>query len=324
MDVMGLTRLPELQPEPLSPVSSAVGIRDFVVGSRSEATRRAYRTDWGCFLSWCAQEGHEALPASPGVVAEFLVWRSSTDKPATLSRRLAAINAAHQLADLPSPTGTSLVSLTLSGIRRTVGSAQRQVRPILTEDLRALVLSLGDELVDARDKTLLLVGFAGALRRSELVALTVEDLEWTDNGLVVQIRKSKTDQEARGQEIGIPYGSSEDVCPVRALRDWLQVAEITTGPVFRRVDQWGNVGVSALHPGTVADVVKRHVEAVGLDPAQFAGHSLRAGLATSAAQNGASELTIMAQTRHSSSAMVKRYVRRGNLFRTNAAVIAGL
>jgi integrase len=194
----------------------------------------------------------------------------------------------------------------------------------MLENLRELVSHMDRDLVSVRDKALLLIGFAGAFRRSELVALQVEDVEWVDGGVMVMISKSKTDQEGAGQEIGIPYGSSTDTCPVTALQEWLRAAEITSGPIFRRIDQWGNLGVNALHPGTVADIVKKRVSVLGLDPALFAGHSLRAGLATSAAQNGASELVIMAQTRHKSSAMVKRYIRRGNLFRTNAAAVAGL
>src|SRR5215469_5164866 len=286
-----------------------VSLQDFVTASRAPSTLRAYRTDWRCFLSWCEQEGVPALPASPEVVARFLVSQAGY-KPATLSRRLAAINAAHELADHPSPTGTSLVGLTLSGIKRTYGAAQRQVRPVMTQDLQQLVATVGDDLVGVRDKALLLVGWAGALRRSELVAIQVEDLEFAAGGVVVMIRKSKTDQEAKGEEIGIPYGSTPDTCPVTALQAWLDASGISSGAIFRRIDQWGNLGVNALHPGTVAEVVKKRVSVLGLDPAQFAGHSLRSGLATSAAQNGASEIQIMAQTRHTSSAMVKRYIRK--------------
>jgi integrase len=258
------------------------------------------------------------------VVADFLAARAGLDKPATLSRRLAAINAVHELADLASPTGASVVALTLSGIRRSRGAAQRQVRPVLLEDLRKLVIEIPPDVAGVRDKALLLLGWAGALRRSELVALQMEDVEFSDGGVVLTIRKSKTDQEGVGAEIGIPYGSSADCCPVRALRDWLSVAEISSGPIFRRIDRWSNVGGNALAPGAVAEIVKKRVEAVGFDPAQFAGHSLRAGLATAAAQAGASELSIMATTRHRSSQMVQRYIRRGNLFRRNAATAAGL
>jgi integrase len=258
-------------------------------------------------------------------VADYLAAQAAAGyKPSTLSRRLASINAAYKLANHPSPTTTSIVSLTLSGIRRTVGTAQRQVRPVLTEDLKRVVASLPADLRGLRDRALVLIGFAAALRRSELISLSVEDIEESSGGLVITIRRSKTDQEAAGELVGVPYGSSPEACPVRALRAWLEAAGIESGPLFRRVDKHNNVGPHALQPGAVAEIVKQAVEAVGFDPSEFAGHSLRAGLATSAAQNGANEITIMATTRHRSSQMVRRYIRKGNLFRTNAAAVAGL
>jgi integrase len=256
-------------------------------------------------------------------VASYLASQAATCKPATLARRLAAINAAHRMADVESPTTHEAVRLTLAGIRRTVGVAQRQVRPVMTDDLRRIVAAVPDDLTGARDRAILLVGFAGALRRSELVALTVSDLEFTDAGLVLSIRRSKTDQEGAGRQVGLPYGSN-GTCPVIALQAWLQAAGITTGPIFRRVDQHGHIGPHALQPAAVAQIVKRSVEAIGMDPDAFGGHSLRAGLATSAAQNGASETVIASQTGHRSTAMVRRYIRRGNLFKANAASAAGL
>jgi integrase len=193
----------------------------------------------------------------------------------------------------------------------------------MTEDLQKLVDVMGGDLVDVRDRALLLVGFAGALRRSELVALEVRDVDWVDGGVVVTVRRSKTDQEGRGQDVGIPHGIN-GACPVTSLKTWLHASGISEGPIFRRIDQWGNLGVNALHPGTVADIVKKRVSLLGLDPAQYAGHSLRAGLATSAAERGANEIQIMATTRHKSSAIVQRYIRRGNLWRSNAASLAGI
>jgi integrase len=187
-----------------------------------------------------------------------------------------------------------------------------------------MVAALPDDLAGVRDRALLLVGFAAALRRSELVALCVEDLEFSDQGLAITIRRSKSDQEAHGEQIGVPYGSTTETCPVTALQSWLEAAGIESGALFRRIDRHGHVGPNALAPGAVASIVKKAVEAVGLDATQFSGHSLRSGLATSAAQNGASELTIMSQTRHKSTAMVKRYVRKGSLFTSNAASAAGL
>jgi integrase len=153
--------------------------------------------------------------------------------------------------------------------------------------------------------------------------LVVEDLNFTDGGVIVTIRRSKTDQEGQGREVGIPYGQ-KGTCPVSALRAWLKAAHITTGPIFRRIDQHGHIGPNALQPAAVAQIIKKAVQSVGMDPAAFSGHSLRAGLATSAAQNGASELAIMEQTGHKSSQMVRRYVRRANVFKSNAASVAGL
>jgi integrase len=174
-----------------------------------------------------------------------------------------------------------------------------------------------------RNRALLLLGFAGAFRRSELVALDVEDLEFQRNGVVVTLRRSKTDQEGESRRIGVPYGSSELTCPVRALQGWLELGAIIEGPVFRAVDRHGNLG-GQLGDHAVARLVKEHAVLVGLDPTRYAGHSLRAGLATSAADGGASDRAIMRQTGHRSAAMVNRYVREGRLFRDNAALLAGL
>ena len=211
----------------------------------------------------------------------------------------------------------------LQGIRRRKGVAPDQVHAIALDDLRKMVAALPEGLAGSRDHALLLLGFAGAFRRSELVALNVEDLEKTEDGVVVHIRRSKTDQEAAGRHVGIPYGST-NLCPVTAPRHWLEAALISSDPVFRKVDRHGHVGAEHLSPSSVAAIVKRAAALAGLAPELFSGHSLRAGLATSAAANGATETVIMAQTGHRSTAMVRRYIRRGNLFRQNAASIAGL
>ena len=211
----------------------------------------------------------------------------------------------------------------LQGIRRRKGVAPDQVHAIALDDLRKMVAALPEGLAGSRDHALLLLGFAGAFRRSELVALNVEDLEKTEDGVVVHIRRSKTDQEAAGRHVGIPYGST-NLCPVTAPRHWLEAALISSDPVFRKVDRHGHVGAEHLSPSSVAAIVNRAAALAGLAPELFSGHSLRAGLATSAAANGATETVIMAQTGHRSTAMVRRYIRRGNLFRQNAASIAGL
>jgi integrase len=175
-----------------------------------------------------------------------------------------------------------------------------------------------------RDRALLLIGFAGAFRRSELTSLDVADLDFIGNGMTIRLRRSKTDQEGRGETVGIPWGANRETCPVLALQAWLDTAAITTGPIFRPIDRHGNIRPQRLSDRAVALIVKRHAEAAGLDAAKYSGHSLRAGLATSAAMGGASERAIMRQTRHRSLPMVRRYIREGDLFRENAAAQVGL
>ena len=234
------------------------------------------------------------------------------------------ISQAHKAADLPSPTTSSLVSRTHAGIRRTVGTAQNGKAPALVDDLKHMLEKLPSTRVGLRDRALLLLGFAGAFRRSELVSLDVGDLEFTRAGLIVTLRKSKTDQEGKSRRLGIPYGSSEQTCPVRSLQAWLESARIVEGAVFRSLDRFHRVQPGRLSDKAVALVVKRRAKAVGLDPARYAGHSLRAGLATSAAAAGASERVIMSQTGHRSADMVRRYIREGSLFQSNPAGMVGL
>jgi len=252
-------------------------------------------------------------------------------KASTLQRRLSAISQAHQVAGLETPTRNAMVMLVWAGIRRTHGSAQEGKAPALVEDLRTMVAAMAPrrrgqpwQLLELRDRALLLLGFAGAFRRSELVALDVEDLAFSRAGLAVHLRRSKTDQEGEGRRIGIPRGQQPETCPVAALQAYLKAADIETGAVFRGTNH-GRIQQSRLSDQSVALVVKRRAEAVGLDPEQLAGHSLRAGLATSAAAAGASERSIMAQTGHRSVTMVRRYIREGELFHPgNAASVAGL
>ncbi len=243
---------------------------------------------------------------------------------ATIARRLVVISQAHKAADLPSPTTSSLVRRTHAGIRRSIGTAQAAKAPAVVSDLKRMLQKLPNTRVGLRDRALLLLGFAGAFRRSELVALDVGDLEFSSAGLVVTLRRAKTDQEAAGRRIGIPYGSNEKSCPVRSLQAWLESARISQGPVFRSLDKFHRVQNRRPSDKTVARIVKRRAAAVGLDPDRYAGHSLRAGLATSAAAGGASDWVIMAQTGHRSADMVRRYIREGNLWRENAASLAGL
>jgi len=292
-------------------------------GAKAASTQRAYHNDWHDFEAWCAAHGLAALPATPETVALYLASRAAVYKTATLARRLVAISRAHQLAGHPSPTTDAGVRTVAAGIRRAKGTAQEGKAPAVTRELRAMVAALPPTLLGRRDRALLLVGFAGAFRRGELVALDVADVTETPEGLVVRLRRSKTDQEGVGRTVGIPYGSHPASCPVRALAAWLAATGIAEGALFCGVDRHGRV-LGRLSDKGVARVVQRAAAAAGLDPKKYAGHSLRAGLATAAAQGGAPERAIMAQTGHRSVSMVRRYIRDGDLFTDNAAAYAGL
>jgi site-specific recombinase XerD len=288
--------------------------------AKASNTLRAYRADWRDFAAWCAAADRPALPATPETVALYLADLAGAGRKAsTLQRRLSAISRAHQYAGHPSPTKDAAVRAVWAGIRRAHGVAQDGKAPALTADIRAMVNVLPPGLIGVRDRALLLLGFAGAFRRSELVALDVADLELTREGIVVTLRRSKTDQEGEGRRLGIPAGQHAATCPVQAIRAWTAIAGIVEGPLFRPIDRHGNMGPGRLSDRAVALAVKRAALAAGLDPDRYAGHSLRAALATSAAAAGASERSIMDQTGHRSLTMVRRYIREGSLFRDNAA-----
>ena len=313
----------DLAPLPASSIALTAHERDaiqsFAFAEKADATRRGYRSDFAGFARWCDGRGVPALPAAVETLAAFLSDRATAgDKVATLSRKMAAIRYAHRLQDLPSPTEAEPVRAVLRGIRRELGVAPRRKAAATAERLRTMLETIPtDTLRGKRDRALLAFGMAGAFRRSELVALRVEDLERAPDGLRVTIRRSKTDQDGAGQVIAVLGGSK--LRPVRALLDWLEAAGITSGPVFRSINRHGQVG-AALTPQSVALVVKEHADAAGLDPAEFAGHSLRAGFLTSAAESGADALRMMEVSRHRRVETVQGYVRRANLFRGHAGV----
>lgn len=326
----------------LVPAEEVDAARAFASRARSESTKRAYRADWSDFTGWCDDRGLAALPAAPETVALYLAFLATARdgspglKPSTLSRRLAAISQAHKAAGHESPALRSRepVHSVWAGIVRTRGVARDKVAPALTPDVVAMVEALPTvELADGgrrlttaakRDRALLLVGFAGALRRSELAALAVADLGFGADGLRVRLRRSKTDQEGAGAVLGLHYGDRPLSCPVRAVQDWLRHVAITDGPVFRAVDRHGNVASQALGGGSVARIVKRAASRAGLDPTAYSGHSLRAGFATQAARAGAHERAIMKHTRHKSERVLREYIRDGQLFDENPTGALGL
>jgi integrase len=291
--------------------------KELLEAARAPATRRAYDRAFARFEAWCERRGHS--PWAPDTVARYLTFRVHVGKrPSTVEQDLAAIAAKYQGQRLSAPRGVGLRRLS-QGIRRTLGVAPRQKAPLLPEDLAAMVAKLPSTLQGERDRALLLVGFAGAFRRSELVSLDVEDLSWSNGGVSVTLRRSKTDQTQKGAVVDIPEGVRRITCPVAALRAWLEASGIGTGAVFREVTRGDRLAPGRLWPGALARVVKRAVAAAGLDEADFSGHSLRAGFLTAAARAGRRLEDIMRQSRHRSVATAVGYIRKAGAFEDNAA-----
>lgn len=295
----------------------------FIQASKAANTVRSYRSDWSDFTGWCAAQHLTVLPAEPMTVALYLTdLAGSGMAAATIQRRISSISQAHQAAGYrPSPTSDFGVRQVMRGIRRSLGTAPRNRKaPIATGELRRLVATCPAEtLAGRRDRALLLIGDLGAFRRSELVALDADDVIETDAGLRILVRRSKTDQEAEGHEKGIPRKADPEVCPVLALRAWRDAAGIQAGPLWRAVNRHDQIQPGRLSDRGVALVVKRACLRAGLDPDRYAGHSLRSGFATSAAEGGAPERAIMRQGGWTSEAMVRRYIRMADLFKENPA-----
>ncbi|MGK7871607.1 tyrosine-type recombinase/integrase, partial [Falsiroseomonas sp. E2-1-a20] len=290
--------------------ATAERARGYAHQARAQSTRRSYAIAWTDFCRWCAEHGLAPLPAAPETVGLFLADRAQTLRPASLRLRLVAIGQAHRLQGHALDPRHPAIREVWAGIRRQHGTAPRQSTAATSEVLR--------------DRALLLVGFAAALRRSELVALDAADLRPVPEGVVLTLRRSKTDPDGAGTEIALPHGQHDLTCPVRALAAWRDAAGLADGAIFVSVTRGGRATATRLSDRDVARVVKAAVAAAGYDPAGFAGHSLRAGFATSAARAGVPEHAIMQQTRHRSAATLRGYVRRGGLFRDNAASKVGL
>lgn len=301
----------------------AESARNYIGAAKAPATVKVYRAEWAAFEAWCAHHGLDALPADPRTVAMHLADVAGVLAASTIQRRLTVITQAHRTAGHETPVTASVVRETWRGIRRTFGTASEGKAPIRTKDLRAMVTTLDDSLLGVRNRALLVLGFAGAFRRSELVALDVDDVTETDDGLVVRIRRSKTDQEAEGARLGVPWGSDPSTCPVRAVRAWLGASGIEAGPLFRPIER-GRAADRRLAAKQVYRLVKRASAAAGLDPERYGAHSLRAGLITSAVEAGAHERDVMRHSRHRSVAVFRGYVRDVGLFQENAAAAVGL
>jgi integrase len=308
---------------------AAQAAEQFARAAKAPNTKRAYRASWNDFEAWCKKHDRESLPADPATVALYISDLASIRKVGTLGHRLAAIAVAHKMKALPNPASTREEPLrsVWAGIKRTKGQRKTQKAPLLRKHLQQIMAAMPvDQHLEAgrlralRDRALLLVGFAGALRRSELVELQVQDLTFDERGMRVYIPRSKTDVSGEGAEIGIP-STGTATCPVRAVRAWTEATGISEGLLFRAVLHGGLVTAS-LSTKVVARVVKKYATLIGLDADGFGGHSLRAGLITSAAAAGAQEVDIMRHSRHKSVPVLRQYVRKATVWEDNAAVKA--
>lgn len=300
-------------PSPAPPLGAlSASAKKYVRASKAENTIIAYKRCWRDFSYYADAKGEPALPAAPETVSAYISDMADHGaKVSTIQQRLAAISFMHENAGVDDPTVHPFVRVTMSGIRRKVGTAPRQKAPLRRDDLLTVVALLSTDLKGVRDRAILLVAYAGAFRESELTALDLADLKFREQELLVRVQRSKTDQEGEGRVKRLPLLSEENaaLCPVRALLEWLQAAEITDGPLFRKVDRWNKVWNKRLQPPAVAFILKRAVLAAGFDPGEYGGHSMRAAFTTDAAEKGVPLHEIQEVTFHKSSDMVRRYIR---------------
>lgn len=292
--------------------------------SKSKNTKMAYRTDWKQFSEWCKKNGLNNLPADAETVVYYITYLGKTLKASSIKRKMTAISQRHETAGYPSPTKTPLVKGVWEGLQRSIGIKEEGKDALWLEDLRKVIEGVPkDKLIGIRNRALLVVGWAGALRRSEIVNLNVEHIKKTHEGIVLNLIQSKTDQKGEGQVVALPYGSNPNTCPVRLLEAWLAASDISEGALFRRIDRHGNI-LGRLTPQSVRLIVKNCCEKVGLDPDKYGAHSLRSGFCSTAAKVGKAEHQIMKQTRHKRSDSLQRYIKKANLFDDNAASGIGL
>lgn len=320
---MSRPRVGTSSPAPVVPLAQSFAAADALIeASRAAATRTAYRGDWQRFTDWCDANGIAPLHASDEHVAAYVGYLVTVGKkPSTIERALASLNAAYRAAGIDDPPSAStVVRLTMSGARRTVGVAPDRARPLSLAEMKVMVDALPNSLAGTRDRALLLVGFAAALRRNELASLTVGDLEFVHEGLLVHLRRSKTDQQGEGQTVPVAYASDVSYCPIRGSRAWLEDAGLTQGPLWRSITRHGAVGGS-LSSRAVHDIVLRAARGAGVDLDRLSAHSLRAGYVTAAALAGAPERAIANVSRHKSIPVLRTYVRQATIWQDAATSI---
>lgn len=302
-------------------------VRQALNSSKAINTKRAYFSDWLSWQTWCNKNRVNDLPADPVKLSEFLTEQAQSLKISTVQRRAAAVGQFHQLKGYESPTSHPLVKTVLQGLRRQFGMTIKSAPAIITEKLREMLLCCQRDknvALGQRDRALLLIGFAGCFRRSELVALNVENITWATKGVEILLTRSKTDQESHGKIKKIPHGVSSLTCPVRALKEWLESADIFSGPIFRSINRHGKISSQRLSDKAVARVVSARAKQAGLEKASFSAHSLRSGFATTAAEGGATVPAIMEQGGWKSTRVALGYVKRREDWENCAVYKAGL
>ena len=290
--------------------------------SKANNTLRAYKSDFKDFSEFCAKHGLNSLPTEPKIVSLYLTHLSKNSKISTLRRRLVSISMIHKLKGHYLDSKHPIIVENLMGIRRVKGSIQQGKKPILISHLKQVINVINEqkneEIKKLRDKTLILIGFGGGFRRTELVSIDYEDLEFVPEGLKIMIRRSKTDQFGEGMIKGLPYFSNEIYCPIINIKKWLDISKIKSGPIFRRFSKGSILKDKRLTDQSVVLLMKKYLNLAGIENKNFAGHSLRSGFATVAAESGADERSIMAMTGHKTTQMVRRYIKEANLFKNNA------
>ena len=291
--------------------------------SKANNTVRAYKSDFNDFCLFCSQNGFKSLPSEPKIVSLYLTHLSTKDaKMSTLKRRLVSIGVIHKLKGHYLDTKHPAIIENIMGIKRRKGSVQKGKKPILISNLKRLINAIDEEDMEEikklRDRSIILIGFSGGFRRNEIVSLDWDDLDFVPEGLKINIKRSKTDQFGEGFTKALPYFESSQYCPVVSLKNWIEISKITSGPLFRRFIKGSKLSENRLTDQTVALLIKEYLNLAGIDSKNYSGHSLRSGFATSAAESGVEERSIMAMTGHKSTEMVRRYIKDANLFKNNA------
>ena len=291
--------------------------------SKAPNTIRAYQSDFNDFCLFCNKNGFKFLPSDPKIVSLYLTHLSTNGaKMSTLKRRLVSIGVIHKLKGHYLDTKHPAIIENIMGIKRRKGSIQKGKKPLLINSLRVIINVIDEqnkeEIKKLRDRSIILIGFSGGFRRNEIVSLNYDDLDFVAEGLKISIRRSKTDQFGEGSIKALPYFDSSQYCPVASIKKWIEIANISSGPLFRRFSKGSKLTDNRLTDQTVALLIKEYLVLAGIDSKNYSGHSLRSGFATSAAESGVEERSIMAMTGHKSTEMVRRYIKEANLFKNNA------